>query len=221
MTDDGFEEGAGALSERLLVALSKLGLALRSNERETAGEKGLSPTQGQILALLRARGAPLRLNEIAKSLGVTAPTASDSVRALEEKALVKKERDPADARAIAIRLTSQGSRAGARTLGWPDFLLEAADGLDALEQEALLVSLLKMIRALQERGRIPLSRMCVDCVHFRPHAHDDAERPHHCALVDAPFGPRALRLDCPDHERADDDGRSARWARFSLTRPQS
>jgi hypothetical protein len=42
--------------------------------------------------------------------------------------------------------------------------------------------------------------MCVTCRYFRPHVHSDPERPHHCAFVDAPFGDRALRLDCRDHE---------------------
>ncbi|MER3418788.1 MAG: MarR family transcriptional regulator, partial [Chloroflexota bacterium] len=27
-------------------------------------------------------------------------------------------------------------------------------------------------------------------------------RPHHCAFVDAPFGDRSIRLDCPDHAPA-------------------
>jgi len=32
--------------------------------------------------------------------------------------------------------------------------------------------------------------------------------------VDAPFGDRHLRLDCPEHAPADADTRAAAWARF-------
>jgi hypothetical protein len=32
--------------------------------------------------------------------------------------------------------------------------------------------------------------------------HPEAAEPHHCAFVDAPFGNRALRLDCAEHEQA-------------------
>jgi len=59
-----------------------------------------------------------------------------------------------------------------------------------------------MIAALQEQGRIPVARMCPTCRFFRPNVHDDPERPHHCAFVDAPFGDRSVRIDCPDHEPA-------------------
>ena len=56
-----------------------------------------------------------------------------------------------------------------------------------------------MIRTLQEKGRIPVARMCVSCRFFQPFRHDNPARPHHCAFVDAAFGDEELRLDCPDH----------------------
>jgi hypothetical protein len=59
-----------------------------------------------------------------------------------------------------------------------------------------------MIGALQQRGEIPVSRMCPTCRFFRPHVHDDPVRPHHCAFVDAPFGDAQLRIECDDHEDA-------------------
>jgi hypothetical protein len=73
------------------------------------------------------------------------------------------------------------------------------EGLDSEEQAALLRILVKMIRVLQDQGAIPVARMCASCRFFRPHAHPDPDRPHHCAFVDAPFGDRELRLECPDH----------------------
>ena len=57
--------------------------------------------------------------------------------------------------------------------------------------------------------------MCVSCRFFQPHAHpEDAERPHHCAFVDAPFGDRALRVDCPEHDAASADVVARNWAEF-------
>lgn len=72
-----------------------------------------------------------------------------------------------------------------------------------------------LIRALQVARGIPVQRMCVTCAHFRPHAHDDADEPHHCAFVDAAFGDAALRIDCGDHEDALEEKRDSLWARFS------
>ena len=76
-------------------------------------------------------------------------------------------------------------------------------------------ALIGLIRALQVARAIPVQRMCVTCAHFRPHAHDDADSPHHCAFVDAAFGDAALRIDCGDHEDAAEEDLAQIWARFS------
>ena len=113
-----------------------------------------------------------------------------------------------------LSLTRAGRAAANRIARWPDFLLRAVDVLAPAEQAAVHVALVKMIRTLQVRGEIPVSRMCVTCRFFRPNVHDDPETPHHCAYVDAPFGPRHLRLDCPEHEEASGESRDALWAGF-------
>ena len=73
------------------------------------------------------------------------------------------------------------------------------------------------IRNLQHTGHIPVHRMCVSCVHFRPHAHAGV-LPHHCAFVDAPMADRHLRVHCPEHEEASAERRAETWAR--LTEPR-
>jgi DNA-binding MarR family transcriptional regulator len=191
-----------ALPERVATGLAKIGLALRTEAWQKAMGRGLTPTQGQILDLLRKRAGGLRLAEVAALLGVTTATASDAVRALAEKGLVSKRRRADDARALAVTLTASGRREATRASGWPDFLSAAVDSLPPAEQRTLLVALVKVIRGLQEQGRIPVSRMCVTCRFFRPHAHLDADRPHHCLFVDAPFGDPSFRLECVDHQPA-------------------
>lgn len=89
---------------------------------------------------------------------------------------------------------------------------EAVTTLAADEQTTLLRALMKMIRTLQELGQIPVQRMCVSCTHFRPHVHD-GDQPHHCAFVDAPLGPSALRLYCRDHAAATPERQQVHWAR--------
>ncbi|MGH3038011.1 MAG: MarR family winged helix-turn-helix transcriptional regulator [Gaiellaceae bacterium] len=183
------------------TGLAKIGLVLRNEAWQGRKQSGLTPTQGQILALLLAReGSELRLGEIATGLGVTPATASDSLRVLAAKGLVAKERAAGDGRALAVRLTRRGRRLAAEEAEWPDFLLAAIDTLTPAERRAFLRGLVKMIRTLQEQGRIPVARMCVSCRFFRPDVHADAARPHHCAFVDAPFGDGELRIDCADQE---------------------
>jgi hypothetical protein len=113
-----------------------------------------------------------------------------------------------------VRLTPDGVREAAAAAAWPDFLLEAVGELSDAEQAAFLRGLVTMIRTLQEKGRIPVARMCVTCRFFRPFRHDDPARPHHCAFVDAPFGDGQLRLDCPDHAAAPAEQAAATWQAF-------
>ena len=202
------------LAERVTTGLAKVGIALKQQAWAEAGGRGLTPTQGQALALLRANPDGLRLGALAGQLGVTQPTASDSVAALQRKGLVVKAPVAGDGRAVAVRLTPAGASEAAAAGAWPDFLLETVDELSAAEQAAFLRALVTMIRSLQVRGRIPVARMCVSCRFFRPYRHDDPARPHHCAFVDAPFGDGGLRLDCPDHAAAPPEQAARTWHTF-------
>ena len=76
------------------------------------------------------------------------------------------------------------------------------------------MTLVTMIKRLQDAGAIPIQRMCVSCRHFRPYAHADAAKPHHCAFVNAAFGQRDLRIECRDHSMADPSLQAATWGVF-------
>ncbi len=211
-TRPAFDRLSQPLDQRVATGLHKLGLALKHRTWALAYEQGLSPTQGQILTALASHG-PLSPSEIASRLGVSLPTVSDAVTALVAKRLARKTPDPRHPRASLLHLTTTGTRRAVTAGTWPDFLAPAVSTLSGDEQTVLLIALTKMIRALQEQGQIPTSRMCATCVHFRPHAHD-GPLPHHCAFVDAPMAERHLRLECPDHQVAPPDEQQATWARF-------
>jgi hypothetical protein len=78
-------------------------------------------------------------------------------------------------------------------------LASATKNLSVQEQVALLSSLVKLIRALQLQGEIPVARMCISCEHFRPHAYAESDQPHHCDFYHTAFGDQAFRLDCPEY----------------------
>jgi DNA-binding MarR family transcriptional regulator len=202
------------LDRRVIIGLAKIGMALKQQAWAEAGGRGLTPTQGQVLALLRANPDGLRLGVLAEQLGVTAATTSDSVAALHRKGLITKKPTAGDGRGVVVLLTPTGSREAAAASAWPDFLLEAVGELSTTEQATFLRALVAMIRTLQDRGRIPVARMCVSCRFFRPFAHDSPDRPHHCAFVDAPFGDGELRLDCPDHSTAPAEQAAQNWEAF-------
>jgi hypothetical protein len=133
---------------------------------------------------------------------------------LVRKGLLTKASDPEDARAVAIRITPAGHDI-VRGLGLAITSTERAlETLSAKEQSTLLHLVIKTIRALQQAGAIQPQRVCITCRYFRAYVHDDADLPHHCALVDAPFGGRHLRLDCNEHEQAEPGGLDAAWKAF-------
>jgi DNA-binding MarR family transcriptional regulator len=195
---------------RIVHGLTKISLALKAGGFSAASQAGLSPTQAQILVLL-ATSPPARLSELAGRLAITPATASDAVRALAAKGLLRRDADPSDGRALALAPTARGRRLAGQLAHWPDFLAGAVEALASAEQVVFHRALIKMIRALQENGRIPAARMCVNCVYFRPNVHSNAAAPHHCDYVDAPFGDGDLRIDCPDFSPAAGDSAWRTW----------
>lgn len=188
------------VAQRTIDGLAKICTALRSQSWQGAESQGLTPTQGQILALLLSKpNEGTRLSAIAEGIATSPATASDAISTLVQKKFVSRERAADDRRAIAVRLTTEGRQQAKRVKNWPDFLLNAVEAIPAEEQAVFFKGLTTIIQRLQEEDKIPVSRMCVTCHYFTPHAYDDLERPHHCNLVDAPFGSRDLRLDCPEH----------------------
>ena len=204
---------------RIVEGLERLATALKSDDWSRAQAAGVNPTQLAILRALIGRHAGLSVKDLSSLLGVSQPTATDSILALERKALVEKRPDPADGRAVRVVVTDAGKalvRSGDKA---PGAVGQAAAALDDADQEQLLVQLVSVIRQLQEQGSIPVQRMCVGCRYFRPYAHADAARPHHCNFVDAAFGQQDLRIDCRDHETADPSVRAATWATFQKGQP--
>lgn len=207
------------ISQRVAVGLSRIGVALKAQAWTQAGPEGVTPTQAQALVRIGAARDGLRLDRLARDLGVSAPTASEAVGALVAKGLARRDRDSQDGRAVALRLTPSGAELAQRAAVWPDFLARAVDALDEAERVVFLRGLVKIVRTLQEQGAIAPQRICVSCVHFRPYVHADAARPHHCGFVDAAFGEAALRLDCADQQPAPDAAAADIWARWSGAAP--
>lgn len=202
-------------AELVVTGLFKIGLAIKSRSWSRSGLYGLNPTQAQILIYLNTRYQPaIGLSQIANALAVTPATASDSVSALVRKLLVTKRDNALDGRAIALELSDRGRQMVEKISDWTDFLASAVEVLDRDEHRVFVKGLTKIIRTLQQRGEIPVSRMCVTCSYFSPNAHHDRASPHHCNFIDAPFGDQELRLECADHEAADDEMQIATWSKF-------
>lgn len=188
------------VKNKVVIGLTKIGMAIKSHAWQDAELQNLTPTQGQVLSLLRSRlNAGLRLSEIAEGLAITPATASDTVKVLVEKQLLQKGKAEDDGRAIAIKMTEKGKSKADEIANVPNFLLNAVDELSCEEQDIFYHGLTKILRKLQENKEIPVLRMCVTCHFFEENVNSESDKPHYCKLVKEFFGDRNLKMDCPEH----------------------
>jgi DNA-binding MarR family transcriptional regulator len=212
-----FDLSTDPAGPRIVTALSKIGMALKAGTSPGNGDSNLTPTAAQALALLQRSGSHGR-EGLSDALGLTPAAADELIDGLRRMGLASGG-SRHDSGTRSIQVTGRGREVAEATLAWPDLMLDAVEMLDAEEQAAFLVGLLKIIRQLQEQGRIPVARMCVTCRFFQPHLHDDPLLPHHCALVDAPFGDASLRIDCPEQDAAEPQRAALNWSRFDRREP--
>ncbi|MEM7023999.1 MAG: MarR family transcriptional regulator [Pseudomonadota bacterium] len=208
-----FDDISTPAPQRIADALERIGTAARGAVRAETMARGLNPTQAALLNLIRGRG-PLSVGDTARALGLRQPTVSDSADALATKGLLERRPGPHDRRAKVLTLTPKGQAEAASLSSPPAPIVRAATQIKDDQQDALLRSLVVMIRTLQLSGAIAPQRMCVTCHHFRPNPAENTRLPYFCSLVGAPFGDRHLRVDCPEHEAASDDEAEVAWRRF-------
>lgn len=203
------------IEERLAFALERLGSVLRQHGQADADRHGLYPAQLRILDQAAACEGRTTPSELALAQGVSLPTISDSLAALANKGLITRERSEDDARRIVVRLTPRGRRLAQKRWEDDDPLVQAARSLHPDEQRVLLAVMQKMIAVLQQRKQISTTAMCVDCAFFHPNVHRDADKPHHCGFVDAPFGDGELQINCPDFDAASPTVRERNLRKFA------
>src|SRR5215475_6933926 len=131
-----FNPLATSLPQALASALRRLAHLAHTTSWDQWAVQRLTPTQRRILDVVASRRESLTLSALARELGVTPATASDSVGALESKGLVQKCRSQVDGRALALILTSAGQSSVTALAALPDPLREALSALTPDEQES-------------------------------------------------------------------------------------
>jgi DNA-binding MarR family transcriptional regulator len=124
--------------------------------RRRAGEPdlpGAELTTPQALALRTiVLDGPLRMGALAETLGVSVATASRTVDALAARGLLRRESDPADARAVLVCATRRGKREwAARRERFVAALEQLMDELSEHERRQLSESLEALNRLFGRR----------------------------------------------------------------------
>jgi DNA-binding MarR family transcriptional regulator len=133
-----------AESERLAEGIIRLWGELQRRKTITGEELSTAElTAPQAIALrVLVREGPCRMGALAEALGVTVATASRTVDALAARKLVRRESDPADARAVRVVATAIGKREHLiRRRRFVTALSRLADDLSEHERRQLVESL--------------------------------------------------------------------------------
>jgi len=185
-----------ALPAKVVDALARLARGQRAHRQAVATQHNLTPLQLELLVTLGQAPPPEPLvGALARELAVTQPTATDSLRSLEDKGLVTRGPDPTDRRRTTVALTPAGTAVLDQVATADRTMLDAVADLPADRQEAALGSLLDLIATMVDAGIVDVARTCTTCHHHRL----DDNGSHRCTLLEVSLAPAELRVSCPDH----------------------
>ena len=194
------------LAQHLSAGLARVAVAVREVPMSGDPPAGVERTlaESQVLLMLTQRRQEYVLTRLAAELGMPATAVLAAVTTLAREGLVElnpaPSYSPLEARVV---VTSTGLIEPIDYLRWAGDMLAQLDRLSESEQRDLLARITDRIATMQKLGQIPVTRLCLTCRYFDGYAHLGTDTPHHCWLVDAPFGNRDLRLRCPEQVTAD------------------
>lgn len=201
--------------ERIAHALSRLGTVLKQESWSAWASLGITATQRAILLRLGETATSQTLGEIARHIGISAPTASDAVATLTQKGWVKKEPSQHDLRSILISLTETGQSRLSELSEVHDALSQAVTHLSPDDQTDFYRISLNLIWELQQNGVIPKSRSCLRCRYFDPNSFPGEPPSHYCHFARESFQTHQLRMECPDHVAAESNYQIVLFRRFN------
>ena len=183
---------------KIVASLERISQAFRVLLWRESKEYSLTPIQVQVLNFLLHHSEEKRkVSYLADEFNMTKATISDTVKALEKKQLIRKETESHDSRSYIIHLTSNGLETARQNSYFTEQIRNPIDKLSADDKENLLLSLLNIIRHLNNTGVITIQRMCLTCRHYQA---DNKGQQHFCKLLNLPLHNSELRVDCPEHE---------------------
>ena len=171
--------------------VERLATLYRSSFRQAATEHGLKLVQLEALVYLAsANRYSDTLAALAEYLGVTKGTASQSLKALEERALVVKVIDAQDGRVWHCKLTSTGRRIASSAV--PAAIYRQLPEHDA---ERAATALRGLLQGLQAANGHRTFGTCSSCRHFQPR-----ERGGTCGLTGERLTSKDILRICREHE---------------------
>ena len=184
------------LNSKITAALERISNALRVLLWNESKENSLSPIQNQILIfLLFHREEYCTVSYLAEEFNITKATVSDSIKVLENKALVSKKENLSDLRSQIILLTEKGKNIAEKASRFVSGLEYSFEHLTENQKETVFKSLTDVIYNLHQQNIISLQRMCFSCNNY-----SNVNGEHYCKLLDRNLQDSEIRVDCGDFE---------------------
>jgi DNA-binding MarR family transcriptional regulator len=179
-----------------MVPLERIARLLRADEH--AGE--LNPAQWEALRYLsrcnRFSDSPVAL---ARYLGATKGTVSQSLIALERKGLISKSARPGESRSIVLALTDNGYKMLEED-PWAK-IEEMAGHFGPKVRKRLLSGNAKLLARLLAERQLPSFGTCSSCRYFREGgAPEETKGKHWCLLFEQPVTNKESDKICASHD---------------------
>lgn len=186
------------IDAKIIASLERIAQAFRVLLWNESKEFSLSPIQVQVLVfLLHHSDEKRKVSYLAEEFNMTKATISETIKILEQKKLIKKEYERHDTRSYIIHLTTKGEEIAEKTSLFAKEILTPVEKLPFAEKENLLLSLLDIIRHLNQAGIITIQRMCFTCSYYQL---QNNGQQHFCRLLNQKLADTELRIDCPEHK---------------------
>lgn len=180
----------------LTTLLQRLSRLLRQSEYET----GLNPAQWEALCYLaQCNKFSNNPSALTNYLGSTKGTISQTLNALERKALISKQKQSQDPRKISISLTKTGKD----LLDKHQFHQRIFDPLNKFskQQQAIFEEIIESILKTElTRRHNTTFGMCKSCIHFSfNHDKNNEFSPHLCKLLNVALSDKNKEEICAEH----------------------
>jgi DNA-binding MarR family transcriptional regulator len=194
--------GGTASAENIAELLDRLARATHALQFA----HGLNPAQWESLRFLnRANRYSRSPSTLAEYLGTTKGTASQTLRALEDKGYIQRCRDCADRRGVSLDLTVEG-RALLKLDPMQD-LAKAVAGLSAPCSERLAEGLSQLLGHMRSRCGKSEFGVCGRCSHLVTPGSEESNR---CGLTGDKLGPDECKQLCVNFNNSDAEERKER-----------
>jgi DNA-binding MarR family transcriptional regulator len=163
--------------------------------RQSGHAKGLNPVQWEALRYLaRCNALSHSPGAMAKYLGSTKGTVSQTIMALEKKGVLSKQVDPKDSRGVALYLTEAGNA----LLADDDLNVVKADIAELTDKTRRRFD--RALDALLEQARLRVGEpgfgTCLDCRYYREASSGISA---HCMKVNATVSIAETKMICVEH----------------------